>query len=121
MPNDLLSTWGPLLIGLIGTLIGASPMLIKAIVDRRKTHVEGDSVLVQTALSLLPAQGDVIESLTKQLKDCEGDQAHFQMADERKGAIILGLRVGIARLIQQLHDNRLEPVWKPTAKDFGDQ
>ncbi len=43
----------PLLIGLVGTVIGSLPMLISALANRGKTHVENDSVLVKTALDLL--------------------------------------------------------------------
>lgn len=63
----------PLLIGLIGTLIGASPMLIRELAGRRKASAEGTSVLVQTALNLLPAQGSMITELQARLAAAQAD------------------------------------------------
>lgn len=111
----------PLLIGLVGTLIGAAPAVIVALINRKKTSAEGDNILSAAYVGLVDPMGKVIDRLKVENDECANDLDRERKKNEHLVSLISYLRVGIARLIQQLRDANLEPVWKPTAEDFGDE
>lgn len=115
--NDLV----PLLIGLVGTLIGAAPAVIAAFINRKKTSAEGVNILSAAYVGLVEPQGRIIDRLKAENDECANDLDRERKKNEHLVSLINYLRVGIARLIQQLRDANLDPVWKPTAEDFGDE
>lgn len=111
----------PLLIGLVGTLIGAAPAVIVALINRKKTSAEGVNILSAAYVGLVEPQGKIIDRLKAENDECSNDLACERKKNERLTSLINYLRVGIARLIQQMRDREIEPIWKPTAEDFGDE
>lgn len=59
----------PILIGLIGTLIGAAPSVVVALINRNKTNAEGSSILSAAYVGLVEPQGRVIDRLKKELDE----------------------------------------------------
>lgn len=94
---------------------------IRAKADDRRSRGE----FVKTQSEALRVYDEIEERKAKRaattLDDCFSDLDSEKRKNERLVSLINYLRVGIARLIQQLRDANLEPVWKPTAEDFGDE
>jgi len=59
--------WTSVLIGLLGTLIGASPAVIIALLNRGKTQAEGAGILSAAYVGLVQPQGQVIDRLKSEL------------------------------------------------------
>ncbi len=108
-------------IGFAGVLVGLLPGLINSLINRGKVRSDSAGTLVQTALNLLPAQTSIINRLQAELDEAHHEHEQNQMQVERLKGIVTYLRVGVARLLVQLNDAGLKPVWKPRPEDFGDQ
>lgn len=59
----------PLLIGLLGTIIGAAPMVLVALINRGKTNAEGSSILSAAYVGLVKPQAEVIDRLKLELTE----------------------------------------------------
>ena len=59
----------PLLIGLVGTIIGAAPMVLVALINRGKTNAEGSSILSAAYVGLVKPQAEVIDRLKLELAE----------------------------------------------------
>lgn len=59
----------PLLIGLVGTIIGAAPMVLVALINRGKTQAEGSSILSAAYVGLVKPQAEVIDRLKLELAE----------------------------------------------------
>lgn len=61
----------PLLIGLLGTIIGATPAIIVALINRNKTNAEGVNILSAAYAGLVQPQGQIIDRLKAELLESD--------------------------------------------------
>jgi hypothetical protein len=80
-------------------LVVAIGGVITAIATRRKTAAEASEVITDSAMKLLEPLNKRIAALEKQTEHQEKE--------------IQALRRGVTKLIQQLRENHIDPVWIP--------
>lgn len=102
--------------GIVQIILGiivAAPGIIALILGRRKEKAVAKVTESDYADKISKIAMVLIEPLEVRIKKLEGEVSSMR-------TYISALLRGISKLIQQLRDNKLEPVWTPESMEFDD-